>query len=161
MERIGPTAMEAGATSVMPACPIAVVWAACAMMDLPPARWLAPIITPHPQEGSMDDIGRLIKRLQIDPYHAVVVHAPRQAHQEAMERLFAPVGNERAADWCAEGDLQFMDGHRALGDLYKIDAFDRPPSDQTEGLDKDAVLIGTYGRSSGLQQGNIVVSEPC
>src|SRR5215468_7244727 len=122
---------------------------------LAPGRWLAPIITPHPEEGSMDDIGRLIKRLQIDPYHAVVVHAPRQAHQEAMERLFAPVGNERAADWCAEGDLQFMDSHRTLRDLYKIDAIDRPPSDQTEGLDKDAVLIGAYGRSSGLQQGNI------
>ena len=102
----------------------------------------------------MDRIGRLIERLEIDPYRAVVVHAPRQAHQQAIGRLLTPIGNQRAAKRRAEHDLQLMDGHRALGDLHDIDALDGPPPDQAKGLDEDAVLIGADGRPPGLQQGN-------
>src|SRR5712671_3479857 len=52
-----------------------------------------------------------------------------------------------------------MDGHRALGDLNEIDALDGSPPDQSEGLDKDAILIGADGGPPGLQQGNVVVGE--
>src|SRR6267143_3211973 len=58
------------------------------------AGGLAPIIAPHSEERSMDSIGRLVEWLQVDPHHAAVVHAPRQAHQQAIDRLLAPVGNE-------------------------------------------------------------------
>src|SRR6267378_2121369 len=88
------------------------------------AGGLAPIVTPHSEERSMDFIGRLVERIQVDPHHAAVVHAPRQAHQQASDRLLAPVDNERTAERYVEHNLQLVDGHRALGDLYQIDTLD-------------------------------------
>src|SRR5882762_6433852 len=64
------------------------------------AGGLAPIVAPHSEERSMDSIGRLVERFQVDPHHAAVVHAPRQAHQQAIDRLLAPVGNQSAAQRC-------------------------------------------------------------
>ena len=89
-----------------------------------------------------------------------MVHAPRQAHQQAIDRLLAPVGNESAAERCVERDVQLVDGHRALGDLNEIDTLDGSPPDQSEGLDKDAILIGADGGPPGLQQGNVVEVKP-
>ena len=43
----------------------------------------------------MDCVGRLVERLDVDPHHATMVHAPRQAHQRAIDGLLAPV-DERA-----------------------------------------------------------------
>src|SRR6266478_1993210 len=66
---------------------------------------LAPIVAPHSEERSMDLICRLIERFQFDPHHAAVVHAPRQAHQRAIDWLLAPVGNKSAAERCVERNL--------------------------------------------------------
>ena len=107
----------------------------------------------------MDLVGRAIERLEIDAHHAAVVHAPRKAHQQAMDRPLAPVGDERAAQRRVERDLQFMDGHRPLGDLHEIDAFDGAPADQPEGLDEDAILVGADGRPPDFEQRNIVIGE--
>ena len=56
----------------------------------------------------MDHIGGLIERLQIDPHHIVVAHAPRQAHQQAVAWLLAPVGDQRAAEGNVQRDLQLV-----------------------------------------------------
>jgi hypothetical protein len=53
----------------------------------------------------MDLIGRPVERFQVDPHHAPVVHAPRQAHQQTIDRLLAPVGNESAAEMSVKHNL--------------------------------------------------------
>src|SRR5262249_26778962 len=90
---------------------------------------------------------------------AAVVHAPGQAHQRSIDRLPAPVGDESAAERCIERNLQFVHGRRTLGDRGKIDALDGAPTDQTEALDEDTVLVGADRWSRGFQQREVVVGE--
>ena len=74
-------------------------------------RWMgaakpsASVIAPHPQEGPMDDVGRLVERLEVHPHHVVVTHAPGQPHQAAPGRLPAPVGHQRASERHRQHDL--------------------------------------------------------
>src|SRR5215467_14428101 len=125
----------------------------------PGVKELAPVVAPHPQKCSVNLVWRLVELVHADPHYASVIHAPRQAHQRAVERLLAPIGDESAAGRCIERNLQFVDSHRALNDLNDLDALYRPPPDQSEGLEEDAILIGAHRRPIGLQQGKVVVAE--
>src|SRR5215813_2360105 len=128
-------------------------------VSIPWAKELAPVVAPHSQKCSVNLIWRLVELVHAEPHHASVIHAPWQAHQRAVERLLAPIGDESAAEWRIERNLQLVDSHRSLNDLNDIDALYRSPPDQSEGLDEDAVLIGAHRRPIGLQQGKVVVAE--
>src|SRR3974390_129326 len=82
----------------------------------------APIIAPHPQEGAVDLVRRLVERLEIHPHHIVVAQTPRQTHEAAPAWLLAPVDDNRTAERRAEHDLQLVHGHCALGNLNEVDA---------------------------------------
>jgi hypothetical protein len=84
----------------------------------------------------MNCVGRLVERLDVDPHHAMVVHAPRQTHQRAIDGLLAPVGDESAAERRIERDLQFVDNCRSLGVSYEVDPLYGSPPDQSKGLDR-------------------------
>ena len=75
-----------------------------------------------------------------------------------MERLLAPIGDERARQPLPERDLQLVNGAGAHGDLDEVDALDGPPADQPEPLDENAVLVGTDDRPP-LEQRHIVVGD--
>src|SRR5262245_30436376 len=66
---------------------------------------LTTVIAPHADERSMDLIGWLVEGLDVDMNDGAVVHVPRQAHECAINRHLAPIGNEGARKRCAKGNL--------------------------------------------------------